>query len=253
MTAADYLTEGLHLPPLDISIHDIDLQTCRQSGALITQGYPISEVTTDATNEFLDTFHGSGDGYVSDAVARCFKGSNPRAGMAINGSHLVIGQPGSLTAYRPLINAESADAQGRPCWSRLVREIYPSRSGEPVVCLLITDTKIRRWPGAVIGYLGDHTPVMMHDSESAISGLLYVDWSRLLVCLDLVESIYTAGFAKQAIRQGLMLGKWSTVEAVGIEQTIRFETRLQAYRCAPEFPLALLIAQKATPTPCPTP
>jgi len=64
-----------------------------------------------------------------------------------------------------------------------------------------------------------------------------------LECLDLIETVYNAGFVKANIRVGL----WSyfkKVQEVGIGQTREWESALRAWRTRPEFGVALLIAQK---------
>lgn len=246
-TPPHYLAEALHLPPLPKPPVPLPSgSVCAMTGEPITAGYPVMDVTTDATNEYMDTFRGRPTGYVSEAVARCMKGSNPRAGMAINGSHVIFESGGSLESFKPLIAQAAADAQGRPSWRDLVRNEFPSRIDRRCLILLTTDTKKRLWPRSVVGALGDRTPIYIYDSGAALAGVFYHSFSRILSALDLIESIYNLGFSKRGIGAGL-LAETAHADTVGLKATIDHETALASIRSTPEFPFALLIAQKDTP------
>ncbi|HET6382640.1 MAG TPA: hypothetical protein VFJ58_04545 [Armatimonadota bacterium] len=244
-SAPHYLAAALALPPLpEPAVPLPPGSVCAMTGVPITAGYPISAITTEATNEFMDTFRGHPTGYVSEAVARCMKGSNPRAGMKINGSHAIFERPGgNLESFKPLISSAAAAEQGRPCWRDLFVNEFHSRVGRRCLLLLSTDTKKRLWPRASVGALGDHTPVYIYDSGYSLAGVSYLSYTTILSALTIIENAYTAGFSKRGILS-LLFNETKTVNAIGLKATLEFERALMSIRALPEFLFALLIAQK---------
>ncbi len=205
------------------------------TGAHITHGYSIKDITTSATNEFVDTFHGRCDGYVSEQTARVFKLQNI--------GQIVVFEDG--TSYKPLIARDSAREQGRPCWSELVRGIWPTRRDKRALILLATDFKKRLWPRARIGVLGDNTAVYIHDGAQTLSASLTINWPILLQVLETVETIYSAGFSKKCIAQSLAR-EWKAAQVVGLPQVLVWQRELDRIRAAhpDELTMAMLIAQK---------
>jgi hypothetical protein len=58
-TPADFLVCGLNLPPLVTEPQPVPTGTeCAITGQPITSGYPVAEMVTEATAEFLDCFRG---------------------------------------------------------------------------------------------------------------------------------------------------------------------------------------------------
>lgn len=241
MTPADFLARGLQLAPLEIQPQPVpDGTYCSITGQPITAGYPVADMVTDATNEFLDCFRGGVGGWVSDAAARCFKNSDPRKGN-VTARAVMVFEDG--TYYNPLIAREQAILQVRPYWSDLVREVWPTRAGQRVLIILTTDMKRRLWIRSRVGTLGNRTPVFYYDSATAGNEAILVDWPRLIECLDTVEEVYTRGFPKTAIRECLYtVGK--IVQAVGFVEARQMELRLSTWRGTPEFQVATLVAQK---------
>src|SRR5581483_3823165 len=202
ITPSDLLATGLVLPAVAEPAHDLPAgATCAITGAPISRGYLVADMVTVATTEFLDGFRGGVHGHVSESAARCFRSANPRAGNPCARSHLAF-EDG--TYYAPLIALEAATAQSRPCWSDLVRAVWPARQGQQVLCLLTTDTKKRLWHKARVGALGPRTPVYLYDNPTNEQQTAPLDWAKLLDCLDLVERAYDLGFAKPAIRESLL-------------------------------------------------
>ncbi len=241
LTPADLLVRGLSLPGLSTPPRPVPPGTCCAiTGQPISEGYPVAEMVTDATAEFLDCFRGGIDGWVSEAAARCFKSADPRKGNPCARSHLVFADG---TYYGPLISHEAALEQGRACWSELVRQVWPERAGQQCLAVLTTDTKKRLWIRARVGSLGSRTPVLVYDSALGIDQVRLLDWSALVECLDLVEKVYSAGFPKQAIGESLY-GQTRAIEQAGLRQTGAWERLLRDWRPRPEFAVALLIAQK---------
>ncbi len=238
MTVPDLLVRGLDLPPVDTTepVAVPAGTTCAITGQSIVEGYPIQTLCSDATAEYLDTFRGQPCGYLGEAASRAFRWQRQTSLAAM------IFADG--TCYRPLISRTSAAQDpARPCWSDLVRAVWPERRGEECLILLTTEMKKRLWPRARAGVLGSATALYLYDASYSVAESRVVDWPALLECLGLVEEVYTAGFVKDRIRHGL----WSyhrMVEEVGIAQSACWERALAGWRARPEFLSALLIAQK---------
>lgn len=241
-TPADLIAEGLGLSLSDgLQAEEVPAgTTCAITGQPIARGFRVADMVTDATAEFLDCFRGGVHGWVSENAARCFKNADPKKGNPTARSFLIFqGGP----CYVPLINRAAAREQGRPCWSDLVREVWPERRGQICLAILTTDTKKRLWPRARVGALGSKTPVLLYDGEMALNEVRLIDWEALVDCLELVEEIYTCGFGKEAIAEGLFFNMTVAMK-VGIDFTLRLEKRLVSWRARPEFAMALLIAQR---------
>jgi len=240
-TPAEYLAVGLKLQPLSDPPFILPPNThCAITGHPISHGYPVSAMVTSATAEFLDCFRGGVDGYVSEMAARCFKNADPKKGNP-TARALLIFEDG--TCFQPLISAVSAAEQVRPCWSKLVREVWPERKGQCCLILLTTDMKKRLWIRARIGALGSRTAALVYDSKLMLNEVRLLNWETLIACLDMIEGVYSLGFPKEAIQNGLY-SQTKAIAAVGMAATIRLEKQLAAIRALPEFPVALLIAQK---------
>jgi len=248
-TPADYLAHGLDLPLPDVTPVVVPAGTCCAiTGQPITTGYAATDMVTGATAEFLDCFRGGVQGYVSVSAARCFKSADPRKGNPCARS--VAAFDGWLA--NPLIARDQATAQGRPCWSDLVRELWMDRAGQQCLLILTTDTKKRLWIRARVGALGNRTPMLVYDADTSVNEVLILDWTGLLCCLADVESAYTFGFPKAAIRESLFIASKATA-AVGLRRAVDMERRLAAWRGTPEMLVATLIAQKEPDVPVPTP
>jgi len=207
--------------------------TCCITGSRITEGIAWYRVIPASTGEYLDLMHGMTFEYMSLDAAAAFKGSWNM------GSRLIF-EDG--TAYHPYIASSSADANERTYWSALVREVWPGRAGQQCLCIVAGDFKKKVWPRARVGPLGSDTPVYVLDPDRFVSQNLTVNWERLIAMLDLMETIYTAGFSKAAIADGLYLH----YAAFGIDpvRAIGWEAELQSVRGRPEFTMAILIAQR---------
>jgi hypothetical protein len=240
-TPADYIARGLGIAPLAMPPTAVpDGTRCAISGKPIAAGYPVSFLVTDATSEFLDMFRGGLFGYVSDEAARCWKLSDPRLGNPTARAFLIFGDG---ICYMPMISRESARAQGRPCWSELVREVWRERARQRMVCILTTDQKKRLWPRARVGALGNRTPVLLYDAGLSLNETALIDWPVMLDCLAAIEEAYGVGFSKAAIRESLYENA-NIMREFGFIPTRNIERRLRERRGRREFDMALLIAQK---------
>lgn len=251
LTTPELLARGLQLPPVKEPVYELGPHaTCAMTGVPITHGYRVMDMVTDKTAEFLDPFGGHMSGYICDAAARCFRSANPRIGnpcaRPFLGFEDVLYMPTlarNSVAGVPRIVAEAGIDLQRPCWADIVREVWPARAGQPALVMLTTDTKKRLWPRARVGPLGKRTPVLIYDMPTNISSLVYLDWGMMLVCLELVEHVYTLGFPKAAIRESLY-SMTKAVEAIGFAGAAALERSLADWRGSPEFTMATLIAQK---------
>ena len=228
MTASQILARGIGIfpPPGPITVPDGTLCALANCGAPIASGYPVASITTDATNEFLDTYRGGLQGHVCPDCAALVKAQSPQTDYSMGRAWLVVAGAG---AWDPLISRESAETAGRQCWSDLVRQVWREHRGCECAVLLTTDGKRRTWPLCRAGVVGERTPILYHNTGGDAECLIYfgsldVDWGRWVECLDLVESAYSLGFAKRHLAGGL-LGANAAL-AVGLGETLRIERAL---------------------------
>ncbi len=211
-------------------------RACVITGQMVSTGYRARDIIPSTTSEFLDLLHGDPDGVMSPVAARVYKSSWNM------GSWVVFA---SGDCYHPLIDRKAALAQERPCWSDLVRAIWPGRAGDQLVAILTTDTKKRVWEKARIGALGAATPVLVYNMERSVFHVLSIDWPQMLECLDLVKRVYTLGFSKTTIAEGLYV-EYTRMNEIGFSRVMELERELRAWRNRPEFEFVILIAQKET-------
>jgi len=134
----------------------------------------------------------------------------------------------------------ASDPKGkRPTWKQALMRLDRT---QPRVCILTTDPKKRIWPFAQISQ-GDRLSMYLHDPSRGISGNRVVSLDVLLSTLERIEGIYSQGFSKVSIEQGL-LSDLKRAQSLGIPHTVSLERQLQALRTTPEFLPALIIAQK---------
>lgn len=210
--------------------------TCAVTGRPLTVGYPLHELATSERSWILDTFPGGIDGWVSEPVARLLKGRGPRAAVNVDRSHALVGGQ----YWSPVLSRASATPE-RPCWSDLVRTLWPTYAGQRCLLILTTDPKKRVWPQARQGTLGANTPWRVYAPEYGLDGVFWIDWPRFLDVLDLVEEAYALGVPKAA----LVSGSWRTVPRT----RAALATQLRLFRSiAAVSPilraLAVVIAQK---------
>jgi len=241
-TPADFIVRGLRLPALPDPPHPLNGNgiCCAITGQPISEGYPVADMVTEATAEFLDCFRGGVGGYVSEGAARCFRNADPRRGNPTARAVMIFADG---TYYNPLISRASAIAQGRSYWSGLVREVWPARKGQQVLIILTTDMKRRLWPRARIGALGACTPMFCYDPDLGLNGVRIVDWGKLIGCLEVVEKVYSLGFPKQVIETSLYIAS-KVAQGIGLGETRALEREVAVWRPCAEFAIALLIAQK---------
>jgi hypothetical protein len=260
-TPADLLVRAFNLPPPDREPVQLPPgEHCAVSGKPITVGYPMAQITTTATTEFLDAFRGGQSvcGYVSEAAARCYRAASPRLGNPCARAMLLFADG---TGYLPIIREdtkgevklprlleETGAPISRPRWTDLVREVWPERRGQMCLVIATTDVQKRLWIRARVGALGPRTPVLLHDGP--LSEVRLIDWPRLIECLGLFEDVYTLGWSKEAIRTSLY-ANLNVCQAVGVAAARDLERRVAAWRERPEFAFAALIAQRRSTPPAP--
>ncbi len=235
LTATDVLALALRAPELGIPLRQPPSGACcAVTGVALDAGYRVADAVPAAAGEFLDMLHGQTDGWLSESAARLFHGT---ATWNL-GSRLVF-EDGTM--YWPLIARPKSGE--RPCWSALAREIWPARRGQRCVAILTTDVKKRLWPMARLGQLDTCTPVTIYDPEQNIRATVQVDWPVMLDMLGVIEAVYTAGFSKRSIRDGLY-DDFRRIQELGYRRVREFETTLAPMRGQVEFTMAVLIAQK---------
>lgn len=236
MNVAELMVRGMGLELLaELAGHietGLDTQCC-VTGQPIREGIAWKRVIPSSTGEYLDLMHGMALPYMSVAAAAAFKGSWNM------GSRLIF-EDG--THWHPLISAEGASQSERTYWSALVREVWPARAGQVCVAIVAADFKKKVWPRALTGPLGTNTPVFVLDPDRHVCQSLTVNWERLIAVLDLVEMVYSAGFGKDSVAQGLYQSYAAFTQQP--RQAIDWERELMGVRGLPEFVIAILIAQK---------
>lgn len=261
MASTNLLTQALDVPPLAFEPEEIPGGGyCQITGQAITHGYRCLDkrICPTALSDFTGLFNGNPHGYLSDTAARMLagkipvRGSGKRGGSLATadwnlGSRLILADPntGTVTAHHHLlIPRDRAEEEGRPYWSKVVRDVWSLQAGCLVLAILATDVKKRTWNLARAGVLGEHTPLLLHATEWNVSQVVYVSWPRLVLALDILEPIYAAGFSKTSIADSLY-SQTKAVTAIGMAVTRQLERGLDAMRAAPEFLPALIMAQKA--------
>lgn len=233
-TVSNFLVRGMNLNPVDIQPKIFDKPTfCAMDGIEIKQGYPIDKVVPASVGEYIEMLNGEITGYLSEDVARAFKGTWNM------GSWLIFE---SGEAYHPLISRTEAEKQGRPCWSDLVRSLS-KKKGEKILLILTTDVKKRVWTRARIGVLGGSTIAYLHDPEQNISNNLIINWENMIEVLEEIESILTLGYNKITLSRSL-LSDLKTSTKIGLKDAITLEKKLSVIRSTPEFKFAYVISQK---------
>lgn len=242
MSVASILVRGLQLEPRKGLIVPLDQPVhCAICGRPIEGGARVMDAITPNTTEYLDQFRGHMHGYLCEDAVACYRPAGDGLWRALMRTCLVF-EDG--TYFWPLISRETADADAeRPCWSDLVRDVWPEREGQRMVMILTNDQRKRLWPRARVGVLGPATDIYLYDSGVGHDGVRRINWERLLDQLDLVERIYAAGFAKRPIEANL-LEHYKAAEEVGWLQTVAWERELSEIRATSEFSVALTIAQK---------
>ena len=183
-TVPDVLVAGLDLQPLSTQPRLIPdgPAPSRLDGRWITEGYPLGEMLGTSAADRINATGGDPTGWISDAAARCLKAANPRLRSGVSLSMLIVA---GERALHPMESRASAVEQGRPCWSDLVRDIWPRLRGETVLIIVTADTKKRIWQDAELGPLGSRTPVLRYDRAAAESRVLRIDWPELIDTLRL--------------------------------------------------------------------
>lgn len=230
MNYLQIITEQFPASETQIELREFDKPCrCVITGELVKKGYTIKDITTTATNEFMDTFHGTPDGVVSEYAGRVMK-TQRLGNICIRNGKL----------YKPMLSRKSAMEQARPCWSDLFRSF---KEGDEVFLIVTTDFKKRLWPQARAGFVGNNIPVFCYDSGSCMNEVRDVDYEYLIHVLDEVERLYNLGFSKVTMAQSLFKDNKLTM-VHSFDKVTKWERVLRTMRATNEFDLAVLIAQK---------
>lgn len=232
MTTTEIISKAMALPAPDLPLVEFDSpRHCCVTGEVVTSGYDAKTVFDGATGFHADTVTGLFGGVVSDATARVHKNS-------WNMGSRVFTESGAH--YRPLVSVKSAIEQQRPCWRDLARELSERHAGEQVVIILTDDFKKRHWHLCRAGFVGEATPVFVQNADHQVSGVLMVNWPRMIEMLDLLETLYTQGFTLASLATSLL----SQSKILPLIEAVKYEQQLSAMRGTPEFIVAHIIAQK---------
>lgn len=231
MTPSQLLSQHINAkPPNGKPIELPDGSFCAVGGNPITVGYRVLDTVPKSYGRFMETFTGD---YLSEEAAICLANDwNLGCRMVFeDGTH-----------YHPLISKEQAEKQGRPCFSQIAREVWPSKMGQACVILIASDVKKRLWTIAQSGRLGSQTPVAILAADYDVEEHRWINWERLVQLLDFIEVIYSSGFSKDVISRNLMR-RIKTGGDVDLRTVYHWEEQLQTLRFETEFFPALVIAQ----------
>lgn len=261
LSAAALLAAGLHFSDLPTPPAAVPPGTrCALTGQALTHGYPAQSILPSSTGDPLDVLGGDVHGWLSPEAARVLAGDWNLGGRALfqePDGHITAFYPrvagGAEAAAEDLAPAEMTSKKlktfardgllPRPLWRDLVRSVWPARAGQHCLLLLATDPKKRVWYKARTGALGSHTPLYLFDNARHQKRPLTLDWPVLLTTLDLVETIYAAGFSKRGI-EAFLLSETKAAGKAGMQQVSDWEFALRPLRPTPEFLVSVIIAQK---------
>lgn len=228
---------------------------CAITGERIDVGYQLSDIVSK-TESNPERFYDSE--FVSVDAARLYQMNSSRRrgvyGSDPNERPLNLGVRAFAVfggvGYEPLASRDSsADAEYRPCWSDLVREVWPRDAGHPCVVIISTSGKTRVWNQTHVraGVLGHTTPVVLYDPPQT-NALVIVDWPAMLRDLDTVEEMLTGGWWMSAIERGLFIQR----KGVDVDAAMRWqlEQALNPVRQAEHWPIIKIIARAQEAEPC---
>lgn len=207
---------------------------CAMIGNEIGEGYRVDSLVTDATSQPHEIFRYPSE-YCSPAAARLFKSMRGDAAMISNLHATTDG------GSKPLISKDSAIEKNRPCWRDII-EALPV--GILTVSVFTEESKRRFWLNAPLTITGSSWQPYLHWRN--ISRVLTIDVSVLQKVLATIEPIYSLGFSKDAILNGLF-DNFQQVSRLGFAETSKLESSISLYRDSDELLLATFVAQKTLP------
>lgn len=201
---------------------------------LQAEGCRLKKVVGAASADIADTFRFRSE-WLSVKAARLYKSSR-----VLRGNLLAL--PGQ--GIRPFVSQKSATDE-RPCWRDL---IFLLPVGVQSVALFTDESKRRLWPLATLSVFGHHWRPLFnaapYKGATAQCRSLQINIDRFRVCLRLVERVYSLGFAKRLIDQGLVcVAARKHIGKIGLESVCRLEAELEPWRGNDEFLLSLFVAQ----------
>jgi hypothetical protein len=249
----------LALPPVPVPPGTV----CAQSGVPLTEGIALPNLLSLYSSGLADTFRfvtsiqapapdrvsgpehthcdsrsrpsgrksrrGHTPRYVSVEVARVYAERFSGNLLTMDGREL-----------RPLITAAFATEE-RPRWRDLL--LHSLTEGMQTVVIMTNEAQKRLWPRAAVSFVGPNWQVLLNDEQGC--RLLRVSFAQVLSCLHVIERVYTLGFSKASIREGLMTyTARSTITAVGVDQVRYYDLALSQIRPTAAFAIALFVAQK---------
>lgn len=141
--------------------------------------------------------------------------------------------------------AEISATQDRPTWAAILKTLP---EGTPSIMIFTDESKRRLWPFTRISDYGEQWRPYLNTGTSCpanISRELRVSRSYFLTCLQTVEDIYSHGFSKYALLEGLLdISSSKAIKTHSIEYVMQHEKELKPWRGSDELLLAVFVAQK---------
>ena len=225
-----------HLPPLtDLIEAPPSGAVCAMTGKLRQgAGCRLKKVVGAASADIADTFRFRSE-WLGVGAARLYKGSR-----VLRGNLLALPDEG----IRPFVSQKSATDE-RPCWRDL---IFSLEIGLRSVAIFTDESKRRLWPLACLSVFGPHWRPLFNAAPYkggvAQCRSLQVNVDRLRACLGGVERVYSFGFPKRLIDQGLIcVSARKHIDRIGLKMVRRLDADLASWRGTDEFLLSLFVAQ----------
>jgi len=213
------------------------LEICALTGETIIKGIAVQDILSDAIAKPYEVFKYKSDFVGVDAgkLYQWFRG-----GLVGN----VFASKGM--AIKPMVSRDSAKKADRLCWIDLIKKL---KKGEETVAIFSQESKNRLWINSTVGIVGKFWDVYLNDGS--FNGILTVDHSKLLHCIEICEKIYAFGCNKTQIRTNVMdiktaraLSKKQKVSIVDIIKEMQeIESEIKGWRATSEFKLCLFIIQ----------
>lgn len=238
MNLDEFLAEAFTVPypsePIDLP----EGSRCSRDGKLITKGYRFRDVVAKTTPVVQEIFRVRSP-YVSVASGRLM--SSGKVGMGgIFGQVLGIHHSdGTWEGMFPTISRKTAEEKGKKCWHDLLSSLP---IGVECVAIFSDDSKKRLWVDAEVSRFGPCWRPYYHSGND--SRLLTINVERLREILLLVETLYSIGCPKQALRTTLCDQSASKVlQQVGVAQILKWERQIAPWRDTDELLLATYVVQ----------
>jgi len=248
MTKTQLLYHAFDVPHRELEKVELPAgRTCAITGEQISRGVAADDLLTNASSAPHEIFPNDTSAQVSWEAAQCYKYF--RGGLTGNllarnrdwKEHLPTG-------HKPMVSTSSARRKDRPNWQKLLYGTDPHATLKPsdqTIAIFTEEFQRRLWLKAEMSTVGEHWKPYLFNGSTRRS--LEVSFPRLREVLALCEHVYSLGFTKQQIRQGLLgaQSKMTLLTTLGPRRVKAFDDTLAEWRGTDELRLAVFCCQRA--------